>query len=452
MRQDLWRSRKNGTESRTAAMDEVAVRRALTSDALEAIERNGPLPSMGWKGSHLSLSFLSSNSCNSTALGCGCIDLLHPVGGIVYRHLKSPCVARTYSARAGAETFIKAMRACFYAGILAEFDEESTSPIETIAITKTKSGESVNKVHKAPFILCIDEMMKKGTTNVSLVRSLRHMAGIAREQFLRGTLVDVGKDVRDSSGYQVTDQELFPNPFVRGSGGPYLRVGTHIEAAAADSLPTATKGILLHVVSESVIPEKGLSFGGPLTIRVVENEGQTREFVRMLSADGSRMDWGPIYLHAKPVASNKQQTAASGTVESDSKQALIAKKKRGVGGDIAYNEKLLHVEGYQAIELARLTNRTPLLWLKVDPHGVFGGMGKIATFQQDACVAEQLFNDADASNQMDALRTLAERPFRIQGSVKVTSVYVSIFNVFTLEQFCTDIQPIAGRQSIRNPS
>lgn len=425
MRQDLWRSKMNGTESRTAAIDEVAVRRVLSSDALEAIERNGPLPSMGWKGSHLSLTFLSSNSCNSTTLGCGSVELLHPVGGSVYRHLKASCVARACSARAGTQTFIKAMRACFYAGVLAEFDEESTVPIETISVNRTKSGDSTAKVHKAPFILSIDEIMKKGTTSVSFVRSLRHMAGIAREQFLRGTLVDVGKEVRNSSGYQVTDQELFPNSLVRGWGGPYLRVGTHIEAAAADSLPTTTKGILLHVVSESVIHDKGLSFGGPLTIRVVENEGQTREFVRALSSDGSRMDWGPIYLHAKPVASNKQQTAASGTMESDSKQTLASKKKGGVGGDVAYNEKLLHVEGYEAIELARLTNRTPLLWLKVDPHGVLGGMGKIATFQQDACVAEQLFNDADASSQIEALRSLAERPFRIQGSLKVTSVYVS---------------------------
>ena len=425
LRQELWRSSKNGSESRTAAQSEEAVRRVLISDILESIERHGPLPSMGWKNSHLSLSFLSSNSCNSTSIGSGVVDLQHPIGGIVYRQVKARCMSRAYCARAGTEVFIKAIRVSFFATLLCEFEDEGAISNDTVPMNKTKPGDSLAKVQKAPFLLCIDEIVKKGTTNVSFVRTLRHLAGISRQNFLRGTLVDAGKDVRDSSGYQLTDQEGFPNSFVRSSGGPYIRVGTHIEYTGTDS-NTAAKGTHLHVLCEPVIPEKGISFGGPVTIRVVESEGQTREFVRTLSSDGSRSDWGPIFLHAKPVASNKQQTAASGTMDTDTKQTLAGKKKARLTGDVAFNDKQLHVEGYQAIELARLTNRSPLLWLKVDPDGVFGGMGKISVFQMDACVAEQLFNDADSASQIEALRTLAERPFRIQGGVKVTNVYVSI--------------------------
>jgi len=400
----------------------------LTADILEAMDRNGPAPSKGWKGSNLSLSFLSSNSCNSTLLGSGVVDLLHPTGGLPFRYLKASSLSLAFSARAGSHAFIKAIRASFFATMLLDLGEESASPSSDSANKGSSTDSSGPKPAKAPFIVCVDEVIKKGTTYISFIRSLRNLAGISREPFLRGTIVDVGKTVRESSETQFTEQECFPNSFVRGCGGPYFRVGTHIETTTTD-VSQASKGTHLQVFAEPVIPEKGISFGGPITIRVVENQGQTREFTRTLSTNGSRMDWGPIYLHAKPVASNKQLTAASGTMgESDtSKTAQTGKKKAGVGNDIAFNDQQLHVEGYQSIELARLTNRTPLLWLRVDPHGLFGGTAKIATFQQDACVAEQLFNDGDASGQIEALRTLAERPFRIQGSVKgVTSVYVSV--------------------------
>jgi hypothetical protein len=87
----------------------------------------------------------------------------------------------------------------------------------------------------------------------------------------------------------------------------------------------------------------------------------------------------------------------------------------------AFDDSLLHRGGYQALELVRFANRTPLLWVRVDPHGIFDG--RIALFQQDACLGEQLFHDGDASSQVEALRALAERPLRVQGSVKVKSLY-----------------------------
>lgn len=439
IRSDLWRSEKNGTESRTSASDEFAIRNMLLSDALEGIERNGPSPSNVWKGSYLSLTFLSSNSCNSTCMGSGVVDMCHPIGGIVYRALKSNALSRLIQARAGLQAFIKTIRASFFSTLLTDAGEKCVSSIENSVKdnNKTNLEESgaPQRHHKPPFILVVEEMMKKGTTHVVFTRSLKHIAGIAREQYLRGTtFVDVGKDIPDAAGLQNTNPEGFPNSFVRGSGGLYLRVGAHIEAAGADSAtphaPTAAvKGVHLHLYAEQMIPENAIAFGGPITIRIVENEGQCREFVRNISEDGSRVEWGPIFLHASPVASNKQQTAASGTIEgSDTKPAgagFTAKKKAGIGGDVAYNDELLHVEGYQAIELARLTNRTPLLWIRVDPEGLYGGIGKITTFQQDACVADQLFHDGDTTGQLHAMRTLAERPFRIQGAVKVTSVYVS---------------------------
>ena len=49
--------------------------------------------------------------------------------------------------------------------------------------------------------------------------------------------------------------------------------------------------------------------------------------------------------------------------------------------------------------------------------------GKISVIQQDACLAEMIFHNGDAGAQVNALRALAERPMKMQGSVKVSSVY-----------------------------
>jgi hypothetical protein len=139
------------------------------------------------------------------------------------------------------------------------------------------------------------------------------------------------------------------------------------------------------------------------------------------------------------VTTVKKQLAASGTIETTQvskkssptskfkDEANFVNKNKSLFGDsysvnhLAFNQNLLHKGGYQALELIRLTNRTPLLWVRVDPHGLFDG--RIALFQQDACLGEQLFHDGDAFSQVEALRCLAERPHRVQGSVKVKNLY-----------------------------
>jgi hypothetical protein len=138
-------------------------------------------------------------------------------------------------------------------------------------------------------------------------------------------------------------------------------------------------------------------------------------------------------LHQKPVTLPKAQTAASGIIESgnskqtkEQKQSDSKSSSRSPLGLIgstggAFTESNIHKGGYQAIELIRITNLTPLLWVRVDPMALYGG--RISVFQPDACLAEMLFHDGDAGAQVDALRALAERPLKIQGSVKISSVY-----------------------------
>jgi hypothetical protein len=453
----MWRTATNGSESHTSALDEYSIRQLLFKDSLEALERGDkyvPMPSMGWLGSHLSLSFLSSNSTSSSDVGCGAVELVHPVGGLTYRALKSEVLRRIVEGRAGIANFIRFVRSGFIAAHLEDIGQPKLEWNDRVD-KKRKEKDNLDKNKKEeprpskerptirpPFVVCVDELMrKKGFTHNLWTRALRILAGPIREPNLRGTLVDVERDVKSSTTLrQFVEPEGFPNSFVRGASQLYLRVGTHVEQAGepgGGASGSGVKGIQLHLLAEPVIPEGGIVFDGPVTVRVVENEGQLREFVRTLSSDGSRCEWGPIFLHAKPVTTARQQTAASGAIEpgtattKDGKQKPSGAKERDTpvpkslfaetssGG--VFTDTFLHNGGYQAIELIRLTNRTPLLWVRVDPMGLFGG--RISVFQPDACLAEQLFHDGDAGAQVDAIRALAERPLRIQGSVKITAVY-----------------------------
>jgi hypothetical protein len=94
-----------------------------------------------------------------------------------------------------------------------------------------------------------------------------------------------------------------------------LRVGVHVEPSKDAGGSGVAKGIQLQAYAEPVIPEGGIAYGGPITLRIVENEGQFREYVKDLNIDGSRRDWGSVTLHAKPVTLPKAQTAASGIIE-----------------------------------------------------------------------------------------------------------------------------------------
>ena len=71
-----------------------------TSSYTQMMERNSKVPSPGWMGSHWSCTFLSSNACSSTAIGCGAVDYLHPLTS-VYRYFKCQLLAQLMEGRAG---------------------------------------------------------------------------------------------------------------------------------------------------------------------------------------------------------------------------------------------------------------------------------------------------------------------------------------------------------------
>ena len=447
----LWRSASNGTESHTSAMDEFAVRQLLALDSVSTLERGTdkdkfvPTPSMGWMGSHLSLSFLSSNANSSSELGCGALELQHPIGGLPYRALKGDLVRRVVEGRAGIANFVRLVRATFVAAHLADTgqvelkyppEKKSKGTEQDKGLVAEKEKENIERP-KPRFIVCVNEILKKkGLSHTLFTRALQTLSGRVREAQLLGTLVDVeraNKDPRTHRSY--VDPEGFPNSYVRGASQLYLRVGVHVEPSKDAGGSGVAKGIQLQAYAEPVIPEGGIAYGGPITLRIVENEGQFREYVKDLNIDGSRRDWGSVTLHAKPVTLPKAQTAASGIIETgDSGTKRSSDSNKGESNSStksplgitpsavgAFTETNIHKSGYQAIELIRITNLTPLLWVRVDPMLLYGG--KISVIQQDACLAEMLFHDGDAGAQVDALRALAERPMKIQGSVKISSVY-----------------------------
>jgi hypothetical protein len=424
-------------------MDEYNARQLLCRDGVEALERGTdkdkgvPSPSVGWFGSHLSTTFLSSNAASSSYLGCGAVELAHPVGGLVYRALKCEVFRTVVEGRAGVANFIRLIRAAFIAAHLNDVGEKE------LKIPKNRKKKSDSDDPKTPtesqketsqptqpFVICVNEILKKkGMTHTLFTRALQNLSGRIKEPHLLGTLVDTERHAVDPrTRNPFVDPEGFPNSFVRGASLLYCRVGVQVEASRDSTSQASTaiaKGVQMQAYAEPVIPEGGIAFAGPITVRVVENEGSFREYVKDLAADGSRRDWGASFLHAKPVTTAKAQTAASGIIETKSTPSKPAEAKSlsldSNATSNAFTESNFHSGGYQAIELIRLTNLTPLLWVRVDPMGLYGG--RISVFQPDACLAEQLFHDGDAGAQIDAVRALAERPLRIQGSVKVTMVY-----------------------------
>jgi hypothetical protein len=422
-------------------MDEFNLRQVLYKDAVEALERltdkNNivPSPSMGWFGSHLSLSFLSSNATSSSDIGCGAVDLVHPIGGLVYRSLKCELFRGVVEGRAGIANFLRLIRAAFIASHLEDLGEKELKlPQKKKKIDKSLSKEQAVAAEledepQPPFVICVNEILKKnGLQHTLFTRVLQNLSGRLREQYLAGTLVDVERHAEDPrTRRQFVDPEGFPNSYVRAASLFYLKVGLLVEASK-DSGTQIAKGIQMQAYAEPIVPKGGVAFGGPITIRVVENEGSFREFVKDIVADGSRRDWGATFLHAKPVTTAKAQMAASGAIESTKDTSKAPSGSRAKASTLgvpvvssAFTETNFHSGGYQAIELIRLTNLTPLLWIRVDPMGLYGG--RISVVQPDACLAEQLFHDGDAGAQVDAIRALSERPLRIQGTMKVTTVY-----------------------------
>ncbi len=446
----LFRNANNGTESHTAALDESLIRQLLSKDALEGLERGDksiPLPSGGWLGSTYCATFLSSNSSSSSSLGVGSVELTHPTGGMVYRSLKCRSLRRIIQGRIGLSNFIRVIRAAFIAAILQDKGATNVSlPAEekppnkrgaqrqrsdssgAASNTMVDHGDKIEdtKPPKPIFILCVDELIKKGgMTHGSLARTIQNISGPIRHPYLVGTIVDVSRDLYETTFLQ---PEGFPNSFVRGSSGMYLRVGAYVDSGSSGDKQSAQGSNKLQVVVEPVIPNGGIAFGGPVTIRVVENggQGQCNEYVKSIASDGSRSDWGPIFLHGDPVTSIKQQNAANGLVQS--KKSNKKKESSATSlldsaaiDDTSFTTNELHAGGYQALELVRFTNLSPLLWVRVDPQGCFDA--RISLFQPDSCLGEQLFHDGDASSQVEALRALAERPLPLQGAAKIKNVY-----------------------------
>lgn len=436
----LWRSTVNGSESHTSALDEFQIRNAIGRDVVEVLERGAdkdqavPTGSMGWLGSHLSLTYLSSNSTSSSLLGCGAVELMHPVSGLVYQVIKTSAFRGIVEGRAGIANFVRLVRAAFIAAHLSDLGEKELKLPQRRSkkedAQKASAGDKAPEEEqpKPPFVVCVNEILtKKGLTHTLFTRALQNMCGRLREGFLAGTLVDVERHAVDPRTRQpFVDPEGFPNSYVRAASTMFCRVGVQVEQSRDVGASAATKGVQCQLYAEPVVPEGGVAFGGPITVRIVENEGQFREYVKDLVPDGSRRDWGAQMLHTKPVTDQKAQTAASGAIESSQTSKNKARDQKA--GDLAapstgsvFTESNFHIGGYQAIELIRLTNLTPLLWVRVDPLGMYGG--KISVFQPDACLAEQLFYDGDAGAQLDAIRSLAERPLLIQSATKVTAVY-----------------------------
>lgn len=446
----LWRSASNGTESHSSTIDEFNVRRLLYKDVLEVVERGTdkdkqvPSPGMGWGGvfgSYLSSTFLSSNASSSSHLGCGAVEMMHPLGGLVYRSIKMDVFRGVVEGRAGIANFIRLARASFVAGHLLDIGEKklilpskrqkkSKQNAPVSAADAKESEQDLPEQHEdeevPPFVVCVNEILSKGgLTHTLFTRALQNMSGRHREPLLAGSLVDVERNAEDPRTRNAfVEPEGFPNSYVRAASMMYCRVGVQVELQNRDigGGSAASAKSICQVYAEPIIPEGGVAFGGPITIRVVENEGQFREYEKDLTVDGSRRDWGSMALHAKTVSTPQAQAAASGSLESKStKGGGDASKSGTVNSGSVFTDSNFHGGGYQAIELVRLTNLTPLLWVRVDPFDLYGG--RISVFQQDACLAEQLFHDGDAGAQVDAIRALAERPLRIQGSLKVNVVH-----------------------------
>ena len=150
-------------------------------DLTEAIERHDnvntrnptcPLPSMGWMGSHQSATFFSNNSSSSTALGCGALELSHPMGGQMYRAVKNILFNRICESRASVSHYIRVVRAAFTASFLRD------SGITQLALNENSESEMNDKeaptALRPPFVICVEEMLKKqGLTHAIFTRALR---------------------------------------------------------------------------------------------------------------------------------------------------------------------------------------------------------------------------------------------------------------------------------------
>lgn len=172
----LWRSTNNGTETHTSAIDEFVIGQLQAKDFIDALERTDimsavPLPSVGWLGSHQSATFLSHNSASSTSLGCGALDFVHPMGGQMYRATKALLLSKVYEGRSGISNFTRVVRAAFIASFLRD---AGFSQVKLPDDDKSESQENDLAVVRHPFVVCVDEIIKKqAITHAIFTRALR---------------------------------------------------------------------------------------------------------------------------------------------------------------------------------------------------------------------------------------------------------------------------------------
>ena len=161
----------NGTETHTSSLDEFVLGQLHAKDFIEALERNDVKPSMGWLGSQQSATFLSHHSASSTSLGCGALDFCHPMGGQMYRAIKSILLGRVYEGRAGLSNVTRVIRAAFIACLLRD---AGVSQLNLLEHGMGKNQGQDTQATRPLFAVCIDEIMKKQAISHELfTRSLR---------------------------------------------------------------------------------------------------------------------------------------------------------------------------------------------------------------------------------------------------------------------------------------
>jgi hypothetical protein len=125
------------------------------------------------------LTFLSSNATSSSDLGCGALELQHPVGGLVYRSLKCDIFRGVVEGRAGVANFIRLIRAAFIAAHLEDIGEKELKlPARRQKKAEndpSRSGSSKtpqsDQTPKPPFVVCVNEILKKkGLTHTLFTR------------------------------------------------------------------------------------------------------------------------------------------------------------------------------------------------------------------------------------------------------------------------------------------
>jgi hypothetical protein len=246
---------------------------------------------MNWLGSYLSATYLSSNSSSSTALGCGAVELVHPSGGVVYRYFKCRSFRRIVEGRCGVSNFVRVVRATIISAILKDLGENKVDVLHLNEKDRARwiedDKDHAGFIPKQPFLVCVDEILKEGGISHNVFsHCLRIISGPLREPYLIGYPHDCSKEYYENyPRVQNLEPEGFPNSYIRASSGLYLRVGAFVEPAVTNDTQiqsTTTKGTHLQVIAEPVIPNGGVAFGGQITLRVIENEGQCREFIRSI--------------------------------------------------------------------------------------------------------------------------------------------------------------------------